>query len=399
MKLIKWFFLLAVLAVAWNIMGDRVMWTSVSNEFMKEIKPYGPGDIRVRDDQFISMRMSEPEIIFRDKTTAELNEPNSRAEVTEPWMANINELYNRTSISILKGAIDGPVTTVFHERAQYGDWWIAPNWRTIVIAARWKDGHQPSDIVPTQKLWKSTDAGESWRQLTWPEADNITFLRFLDADRGYLIGNGPRLWRTEDGGEHWQEITLPAIEPYITFSEQFDLVALGADNTLRLAYFTARYGKQENLSVVLALPWGDDTPEVEFTVPEQSVIDLLADDTGKVHVLGWQGLPVNYSIPNDSKRERPSIISVWDGAKLQSLHEFKKDMIGYALYRTPAGHILFDGVTEGFLPNDITALSTEGGKRWQMTNEGSSAQGGYYDTHTGTRWRVSGYALSKREIP
>lgn len=236
MKLIKWFFLLAVLAVAWNIMGDRVMWTSVSNEFMKEIKPYGPGDIRVRDDQFISMRMSEPEIIFRDKTTAELNEPNSRAEVTEPWMANINELYNRTSISILKGAIDGPVTTVFHERAQYGDWWIAPNWRTIVIAARWKDGHQPSDIVPTQKLWKSTDAGESWRQLTWPEADNITFLRFLDADRGYLIGNGPRLWRTEDGGEHWQEITLPAIEPYITFSEQFDLVALGADNTLRLAY-------------------------------------------------------------------------------------------------------------------------------------------------------------------
>lgn len=389
-----------MLVVAWNVIVVRVMLTTVSNEFMKQVKLYGPGDIRVRDDQFISMRMSEPEIIFRDKTEAELNEPNSRAEVTEPWMADINELYNRTSISILKGAIDGPVTTVFNERAQYGDWWIAPDWRTIFIAARWKDGHQPLGIVPTQKLWKSTDAGESWRQLTWPEADNITFLRFLDAERGYLIGNGPRLWRTQDGGEHWQEIVLPAIEPYVKLSEpQFDLVALGADNTLRLAYFTARYDKQDNLSVVLALPWGESTPKVEFTVPDQSVIDLLADETGKVHVLGWQGLPVNYSIPNDSNRERPSMISVWSGAKLQPLHEFKKDMIGYALYRTLAGHILFDGVTEGFLPNDITALSTDGGQSWQITNEGASAQGGYYDTHSGTRWRVSGHALSKREIP
>ncbi|GGB51528.1 hypothetical protein GCM10011502_25820 [Oceanisphaera marina] len=58
MRFIKWFFLLAVLAVTWNVIGGWVMWTSVSNEFMKEIKPYGPGDIRVRDDQFISMRMS-----------------------------------------------------------------------------------------------------------------------------------------------------------------------------------------------------------------------------------------------------------------------------------------------------------------------------------------------------
>ncbi|GGB54510.1 hypothetical protein GCM10011502_29470 [Oceanisphaera marina] len=347
--------------------------------------------------------MSEPEIIFRDKTEAELNEPNSRAEVTEDWMADAAERANRRSLSIIKGFIDGPVTTVLLERAQYGDWWIAPDWRTVYVHTQWRDRRIKSSsgeqLFPTQKLWKSTDAGEYWQQLTWPEADNITFLRFLDAERGYLIGSGPRLWRTQDGGEHWQEIALPAIEPYITFSEQFDLVALGADNTLRLAYFTARYGKQENLSVVLALPWGDDTPEVEFTVPDQSVIDLLADEAGKVHVLGWQGLPVNYSIPDDSKRERPSMISMWDGAKLQPLHEFKKDVIGYALYRTPAGHILFDGVTEGFLPNDITALSTDGGKRWQMTNEGSSAQGGYYDTHTGTRWRVSGYALSKREIP
>ena len=51
------------------------------------------------------------------------------------------------------------------------------------------------------------------------------------------------------------------------------------------------------------------------------------------------------------------------------------------------------------LPDDVVAVSPDEGKSWERQDEGSGAQGGYYDAATGVRWRVAGYALSKRTIP
>lgn len=401
---VKWISGVTALIVACALMGDGVVWKPVSNEFMKEIKPYGPGDFRIRDGRIIAMKLANPEIKFRRKTEAELNDPDSRAEVTEPWMDDVHERANRRSISILKGAVGGSIERVFHQRAQYGDWWLSPDWNTIYVASRWQDRRiKPlpgRELLPVQKLWKSVDGGEQWQRLTWPERHNITFLRFLDAQRGYLIGWGPRIWRTGDGGEHWTEVDVPELarnpgNP----RQQFDLVALGADGVLRVAFFAAQYHDIENASLVFALPWGAHTPELAFTVPGQTVVDLLSSPDGKVHVLGWDGLPIDYDIPGDSERARPSVVSVWDGGKLRRLHEFDANLTGYALYRTPSGHLLFDGISDGLLPDDVTALSTDGGENWDVDNEGSSAQGGYYDTGTGTRWRASGYSLSRRAIP
>lgn len=401
-KGLKWLLGVSALIAACSFMGEGVMWESVSGAFMKDTKPYGPGDFRVRDGRVISMKLAKPVIEFREKTVQELSQPDSKAEVTEPWMDDTDERYNRRTISILKGSVNGPIAPVFHERAQYGDWWLSPDWKTLYVAARWQDGRTTSQawMLPTQKLWKSTDGGEHWTRLDWPETDNITFLRFLDAQRGYLIGWGPRIWRTEDGGTHWVEIHVPAnarnpAEP----RQQFDLVALGDDRVLRFAFFSKRHMDMENQSLVYALPWGETTPKLAFTVPQQTVVDLLADAQGNVFVLGWDGLPGDYSLPGESERNRPSVVSHWDGTQLHRRHEFDADITGHALYRTPSGKLLLDGVDDGVLPDDVVAVSPDEGKSWERQDEGSGAQGGYYDAATGVRWRVAGYALSKRTIP
>lgn len=401
-KSLKWLLGASAFITACAFMGDGAMWEPVSRTFMKDVKPYGPGDFRVRDGHVVSMKLAKPAIEFAEKSPEELNRPGSKAQVAEPWMADTDERYNRRTISILTGPVDGPVKRVFHERAQYGDWWLSPDFSTIYVAARWQDGQTASQAhaLPVQKLWKSTDSGANWQQLEWPEADNITFLRFLDAERGYLIGWGPRIWRTGDGGEHWQEVEVPVgVRSAADPRKQFDLVALGDDGVLRMATFAPHYEDKENVSPVYALRWGETRPELAFFAPGQTVVDLLADQQGEITLLGWDGLPVNHDVPGDSERKRPTVISRWDGTQLRRLHEFDSELTGYALYRTPSGHLLFDGVDNGMLPNDVTAISSDGGKSWDIQDEGSGAQGGYYDTTTGTRWRVSGYTLSKREIP
>lgn len=380
------------------------MWEPVNKAFMKDVKPYGPGDFRIRDDRVISMKLAQAETSNKPMTPAQVADPDFVPQYTEAWMWNPGERLNRATIEILMGPADGPVESTFKEHAQYGDWWLSPDWQTIYLASQWLDYTVETppgqDVIPTQKLWKSIDGGDNWQRLDWPEQHNITFLRFLDAQRGYLIGWGPRVWRTQDGGGHWQEIDVPMQARSVDNPrEQFDLVALGEDGVLRFAFFAERHGELENTSLVYALPWDTTTPELAFTAPDQTVIDLLADKDGKVFVLGWKGLPVNHSIPGDSERVRPSIVSHWDGRELRELHEFDEALTGYALYRTPAGHLLFDGVGDGVLPNDVMALSTDGGESWDVQDEGGSAQGGYYDTGTGIRWRVSGYTLSKRAIP
>lgn len=44
-----------------------------------------------------------------------------------------------------------------------------------------------SERPPIGKLFKSIDMGPHWQRLAWLEKRNITFLRFLDAERGYSI--------------------------------------------------------------------------------------------------------------------------------------------------------------------------------------------------------------------
>ncbi|MCE8001655.1 WD40/YVTN/BNR-like repeat-containing protein [Billgrantia ethanolica] len=390
--------LLPLLAVGY-VVGSSGMWDRVSNDFMKEDKPYGPGDFRIDGAQVLSMKLTNPEVTTKPRE--ERSDP-TRAEFTEQWMYDPGETANRRSVRILGGNLEGEISRHFEEPAQRADWWLAPDWSTLYLTTGWSD--RAAELPPGQsyrpeltQLFKSTDQGQEWEKLRWPEDQNITFLRFIDAQRGYLIGWGPRVWRTRDGGDHWDELPVPegSRNPENP-RQQFDLVALGQDHVLRMAF----YDHAADVSRIYALSWGEDILKQAFTIPGHVVMDIAANTESNVYVLATRGAPY-FSLPSGERdAPRPSVVWSWNGDTLHKLHEFPPGLKGYALYLTPSGGLLFDGVNEStLLGNDVVAVSYDGGGSWKIQDEGRSAQGGYYDVHTGTRWRVEGYSLYQREIP
>ncbi|WP_425348174.1 WD40/YVTN/BNR-like repeat-containing protein, partial [Vreelandella olivaria] len=202
---------LGVVLLGYWVFTHGTSWERVSSDFMKEDTPYGPGDFRIRGEQVLSMKLTNPEVTTKPRE--ERSDP-TRAEFTEQWMYNPSETANRRTVRILGGSLGEGVERRFEEPAQQADWWLSPDWNTLYLAMGWSD--RTANKLPGQRyrpqltqLFKSTDQGESWERLHWPEDQNISALRFIDAQRGYLIGWGPHLWRTEDGGEHWQEIPVP----------------------------------------------------------------------------------------------------------------------------------------------------------------------------------------------
>lgn len=388
----------AIVTIATYSLGDDVMWTKVSDEFMKESKPYGPGRFRIHGDAVISLKVAKAET--KIKPVEEWSDPNV-AEYTEEWMYSPGERASRRAANILAGTLGGNITPRFEEPAQRAAWSLSPDWNTIYLATGWTDRTLTApfgEYTPQlTQLFKSTDQGKHWERLRWPEHQDISFLHFIDGQRGYAIGWGPHIWRTDDAGASWDEIPVPeAAGDPADERQQFDLAALGDDGVLRMTF----YDEREQASRVYALPWGEDTPTLAFSVPGQVVMNMVANAQGTVYVLTEQGPPMLQRSPAERQRPRSSVVWCWNGESLQRLHEFPPELTGYALYLTPSEGLLFDGIDEsGFLGASVTALSRDGGKTWEIQEEGGGAQGGYYDSRTGTRWRVEGYSLYKRMIP
>ncbi|WP_460940051.1 WD40/YVTN/BNR-like repeat-containing protein, partial [Pandoraea terrae] len=203
----------ALIALAATVYGYQSMtpsWETVTMTFGKSDKPYGGGAFRIRDNDVISLKIAGPELKFKPRS--ERKNPGV-AEFSEPWMDDVNEELNRTTVSLLRGTLDGGLTRVFEQRGQTGAWWYSKDWRTQYVSTGWLDYKAPvrKDVLKPQisKLWRSQDGGKTWAQLNWPELQDIDRLLFLDPMRGYAIGWGPHVWRTTDGGQSWQEIKVP----------------------------------------------------------------------------------------------------------------------------------------------------------------------------------------------
>ncbi len=376
------------------------MWTQISDEFIMSDKPYGPGDFRILNQEVVSLKRSKPETVTRPMTPKELATPNSVAEYTEAWMSDPNERANRRSVRVLVGAIGTEPRRTLEVRAQRANWNLTSDLKSIYLATGWSDYRispkSNSGYAPQlTKLFKSANRGQDWERLNWPENSDISFLRFLDAQRGYAIGWGPRIWRTADGGGSWTEIPVPnAARHPADVRKQFDAVVLGNDGVLRVAFATHESTSGGFVSQVHALRWDASAPSLAYTLPSYTVADL-ADHLGHLYVLAWNG----QSSGDDSLPLSTSVFYAGQQG-LELRHEFAPGFKAYALYITPSGGLLADGIDEqSRRPEDLTAISYDAGKSWNLQNEGASAQGGYYDTQNGIRWRVVGYSLYKRNIP
>ncbi|WP_137928073.1 hypothetical protein [Cupriavidus sp. 2SB] len=410
------------------------MWTEHAR-VLAEDKPYGGADFRIKGQQALWLKVSPPLITF--KPMEERSRPGI-AEPTEEWMYSSSEALNRYTVRVFSGNLQQDLTKRFEQFAQNAAWWVSPDWKVIYIATQWLDYNQANGPdgygVSYHKLWKSVDGGLTWNRLSWPESHNISQLAFLDANRGYAIGWGPRIWRTADGGQRWEEIKAPPLAYQVDVARTraaqaelrsdapvvrnarftFTSSSLADNGVYFFAFFSPQpYGEKKNVSLVYALRW-DDPADIfvraveprgaEMAIPEATVVDTLwvpETEQGmrghRLYLLTEQGMPHDYSIPHDSNRKRPAGIWRWTGTEATHLKTFSDDISPAALYSGRDGLLMIDA-SSSRNGHDIALISRNDGESWEKQDEGSGAAGGHFENGGTTKWRYFGYTLYRREI-
>jgi hypothetical protein len=409
----RWLLLLLLalpLSLCAQKVKERMMWTEVTHTFMKDpTLSYGAGDFRIRNGQVLSLKLAEPKIAFKKQTPDELADWNKPLTPTEPWMNNTAETLNRRTVAYMQGPVAGPVVKTLEENAKWGAWWGSRDGKVVYIGTQWYDSHWVEPIgtygVRIHKLFKSEDYGRTFKQLEWLEGwDSRRFIRFRNPDEGYIIGWGPAIYRTLDGGKTWKSLPIPpAAKDPANRRAEFSVANLDtASGTLLIGFYEhTPEAAFKARSQVWRLSWGKDEADYLFSLPEQTVIDLkLAPEGVYALTYRYQGKEDYYESgqPRDNP-ETTKELQFWAGdtAKpvAEKLKTFPKEADTGALYRLPSGTLAVDSVKDN---KDVLFISRDSGKSWTEENEGTGAQGVYFDEETGERYRVEGYSLYKRII-
>ncbi|MCC5030024.1 MULTISPECIES: WD40/YVTN/BNR-like repeat-containing protein [Burkholderia] len=397
--------MLIVLIVGYTYMPND--WMVVSNNFMKNSKPYGAGDFVISGNEAMTLKISQPEITFKPYSEWTDKE---KAEPSEAWMNDSRETLNRTSVEFWRGPINGDMARHFRQPGQTAAWWHSSDWSVEFISTGWMDykSPQPVDGLTPQltKLWKSSDGGRDWIQLDWPEDRNIDRLLFLDPQRGYAVGWGPHVWRTPDGGRTWREIGLPpdAMDPRKP-RRTFDGIDLGPDGTLRIAYYVAKSDQGPARSVVYKLGWEQTSFTKDAVLPGQVVVNLssspVTSNRYALYALSRLGEPRNVDDPAD-KGQRIGALSTWTNSapqQVQQLHAFDEKLTVDSLSVGRDGLLIVyaTDTSPNGAPVDFTFVSSDAGKTWSQTKE-KAAQGGYFNAQTNTLYSLVAYTLKKRQF-
>ncbi|MFC7627846.1 WD40/YVTN/BNR-like repeat-containing protein [Paraburkholderia humisilvae] len=383
-------------------------WENVSDAFMMNDKPYGGGAFRIRGDEVITLKFAGPEIKFKPRN--ERKNPDV-AEPIEPWMSNAGETLNRSTASFIRGTLDSGMTRYFQQQAQDGAWWYSKDWAVQYISTGWMDftRQEPVNGLAPQitRLWRSIDGGRTWTQLKWPEDRNISYLKFLDPQRGYAIGWGPNVWRTADGGQTWQAIALPPMATdYRKPRKQFDAVDLGPDGLLRVAYYVGMLGEVRLSSVVYRLPWDKAQFEPDVVLPDQVVVRLGSTEeppghTYSIYALSRLGPQQTDDDQNDNGK-RTGAISMWPGHRNPAVRQLQTFDERYSLTDMDVGKrgvlLVYAGdSSRRGAPHQITLYSQDYGKSWKDIDDGMT-QGGWFDSLTNTQYALYAYTLRKRQF-
>jgi hypothetical protein len=381
-------------------------WKTIAVDFGRNDKPYGGGAFRIHGNEVISLKLVGPQITF--KPTSELKDPQV-AEPTEAWMNDSSERLNRRTVAFLKGTLNSGLTRTFQERGQSPAWWYSANWQTVYISTGWMDykAPRPSNGLAPQitKLWRSSDGGQTWVRLNWPEDRNIEQLLFLDPNRGYAVGWGPHVWRTADGGQSWRQLELPPLADVGEPRKAFSAVNLGPDGVLRVAYYVDQLDDIKASSLVYRTKWDQSKFERDAILPNQVVVDLQSSPaaTGdySVYALSRLGAPRDPDDASDNGR-RTGALSVWASSPRGAVQQLRTFDAPLMLDGVSAGKdgVLLVYVTDASgdgAPRDLTFLSKDSGKSWNELNDGP-AQGGYFDPETNTQYALFAYTLKKRKF-
>lgn len=352
----------------------------------------------------MTVKIAGPELRF--KPVGEWKSPEV-AEVAEPWMNDTRELLNRETVSFMRGSVGEQLSRSFRTNGQDIAWWYCPDWTAHYLATEWIDY---KDVDPSTgraerytKLWHSVDGGKTWTQFAWPEARIIKRLMFLDAKRGYAIGEGPRVWRTADGGRSWREMALPRYAENSGHEQNFNGTDLSATGVLRMAFYVDGADGVRASTFVFRLNWDAEQFEHEVTLKQQAIVALRSapNDSGVERIYALSALGSLRDLVNNPRDDarRTGAISAWTAAQpseVQQLHTFDSRFSFNGLSVGKHGAVLVYATDAGRngAPHNFTFSSTDSGKSWDEQDDGIS-QGGYFDPDTNTLYRLYGYTLKK----
>ncbi|MDN0075779.1 hypothetical protein QU481_12875 [Crenobacter sp. SG2303] len=403
------------------------MWT-YETELMEHDKPYGGGDMRIHARQVMVFKPIGPEQKF--KPMEEWKNPEV-AEPTEPWMNDIDEISNRATIRLLRGDMGKGIRRIFEKPGQNGAWWLSPDWQTIYLTTDWSNYKLP--MGPDgygqrwHALWKSVDGGQHWQQLPWPERTQPGQPLFMaDGQRGYLVADGMRIWRTSDGGLHWQALPLPAwanqrlmmnpdgngFSPWVKNTRaRFDAFDVSEDGTLRVAFYVrkarlaAKLGEVTESTLLYSLPFTTKVEELpakwmqpDAVFKQQSLMDIKAAKDGGVHLIALQG----QLQPDQANGEQQRLAAYvhWQQGKETFRHVFAPHVIPGALFIGRQDQLVLAGESQQpdrVMRDSITLVSSDGGRSWDETNDGS-AYAWYYETETNRIWKYEYHSLYWRKL-
>lgn len=407
------------------------MWTYEA-DLMEHDKPYGGGDMRIHGRQVMVFKPIGPEIKFKDMTEEEIKNPGTyTAKVIEPWMDDLDEVSNRATIRLLRGDMAQGIRRIFEKPGQNGAWWLSPDWQTIYVSTDWTNFHLPSGPdgygQSWHTLWKSTDGGQNWQQLPWPERTQPGQPLFMaDGKRGYLVADGMRIWRTRDGGEHWQEIPLPAwtnqqltghpsgngFLPMVKDSRAtFSAFDLAEDGTLRVAFYVrqaklaAGIGEVKESTLIYSLPFtaaletqAGQWMQPDIVLPQQTVMDIKPAPPNGLHLIVQLG-----QLPHEKEVNtpiRPAAYLYWQNGKETYRHAFAPRIIPGALFVGQQAQLVLAGESrkpEQIMSDNITLISTDHGRTWDETDDGM-AYAWYYEAERNRIWKYQLNSLYWRKV-
>ncbi len=403
--------LLAVVCILLTLKGCT-MWT-FKTELMRDIKPYGGGDLRIINDDLYVMQYVSPPYVFKVDA-----EGMPTGGYTEEWMHDPAEMSMRGTVRILKGSFEEDVQPIFEERGEDGSWWLSPDGQTIYVTTEWFNEGERAGVTVNEYIdltyyavYKSTDGGKRFSQLAWPEHQRITRIMFTpNGQQGYIVGGGPSLWRTNDGAQTWQAITIPnaiysqriagqASENFDKDITAFDAYHLDSEGTLWVAneMHTSLFNKY--VTALYALPWDEQITDMNVLkptlFPDTHFASIESDGSGGVYVMTKvYDFAKNY--PHSSEVDY-GFMHINQNKILVNKEFGKRDRL-YKLY-VGNGLLYIVGAENGDIAGDDVALiSRDGGVSWDRQDEGRKASAGYFDPQNNIAWAYKTYSLYYRKL-
>ena len=406
------------LSILLTLQGCFGMWTDENTSFAENMVDLQGGDLRLYQSKgLMFLSYSEP-LRMADQY-------NTQGEVigrgfAEEWMKDTAEWLNRDQIRLIKGNLNQKAEIIFSIFAQKGSWWTNQDLSKIYISVIFNDYHKQG-VIPVDKIlgnariykmFKSVDSGLNFKPIHWPKARPIIQVLFDQTGQyGYVIGGNRELWRSSDAGETWKKIVIP--QQWILKAETDDDIsnnivktfdAYYLDEKTKTLYLSCfKYDAKQSSNEVYALPWNEALTDMNQLKP----IVVIAD----VYITAIQSAPeqglyfltekFDFSDFNLQSNKKSAQFIYLSKDKKQHLVELGDRLMLRHLYQGKDGVLVIVGskVSESYLRfEDMYLISTDQGQSWSFHNNESSATGQTFDTQTNRLWKLENAKLYSKQL-